>query len=68
MFGEIGAVLTGNHHQNRSVHGAPLFQGNGYIRPGTAADAAGRTAAYAQRDGPGWDTQFVSNARPPHSL
>jgi hypothetical protein len=46
----------------------PWFQGNGNIRSGTPADAGGRTAANAQRDGPGWDTQFVSNARGRHIL
>jgi hypothetical protein len=68
-FGAIGVVLlTGDHHQNRIVHGAPLFQGNGDIRSGTAADTAGRTAANAHRDGPGWDTQFVNNLRGRHIL
>jgi hypothetical protein len=70
LFVGIGVLLTGDHHQNRLVHGAPLFQGNGDIRYNgeTAADAASRTAANAQRDGPGWDAQFVSNARGRHVL
>jgi hypothetical protein len=68
LFGGIGVVLTGDRHENRPVHGAPLFQGSGDIRSGTAADAAGRAAANAQHDCPGWDTQFVSNARGLHIL
>jgi hypothetical protein len=68
LFGGIGVLLTGDHHQNRPVHGAPLFQGNGDIRTGTVRDAASRTAANAHRDGPVWDTQFVSNARGRHIL
>jgi hypothetical protein len=68
LFGGIGVLLTGDYHKKRLVHVAPLFQRNGDIRASTAADAASRTAANAQRDGPGWGTQFVSNARGRHIL
>jgi hypothetical protein len=62
LFGGIGVALTGGRNQNRPVHGAPLFQGYMDIRSGTAADTAGRTAANAQRDGPGW-TPISSGGR-----
>jgi hypothetical protein len=48
LFGGIGVVLTGDHHQSRPINGAPLIQGNGDTRYGTAADAASRTATLAR--------------------
>jgi hypothetical protein len=68
LFDGIGVILTGNHYQNRPVHGTPFFESNGDIRSGTAVDAAGRAAADAQRDGPEGGTWFVSTTRGRHII
>jgi hypothetical protein len=51
MLGGIGVILTGDHHQRQRVLSAPLFQSNGDIRSGMAADVPQRTPSITAPDG-----------------